>query len=135
MCEVGIQSGGKASSKCAHAYEFKISFASKVSKVKACTNVPVRCGLCNKAHWKYNMHQHLQVQHPHWENNVLGREALQVFRKKITTSEEEETRLGIPDDRRGLPCVITGVCHENPLYLPSIRNERGDSPRRPRQET
>ena len=133
-CEVRIQSG-KALSKCAHAYEFKISPASKVSKSKACTNVPVKCRLCTEVHWKYNMHQHLQAQHPAWENNVLDGRELQEFQEKITISQEEETRLGIPDDRRGLRIVNADVRHANPLFLPSIRNERGDSPRRPRQET
>jgi len=122
---------GKALSKCMHASEFKISLASKVSKSKACTNVPVKCRLCTEVHWKYNMHQHLQVQHPAWENDVLDRQELQEFHEKITICQEEETRLGIPDKRQ---IVNTNMHHANPLYLPSIHNERGDSLRRLRQE-
>ncbi|KAF8150236.1 hypothetical protein B0H34DRAFT_811419 [Crassisporium funariophilum] len=133
-CEVRIQSG-KALSKCSHAYEFRIGPASKISKQKACTNVPVQCRLCTEVHWKYNMHQHLQARHPSWEENVLDGRELQEFRDKIKITYEEETRLGIPDDRRGLHVVSSDVRHANPLYLPSIRDERGDSPRRPRRDT
>jgi hypothetical protein len=133
-CEVGIQSGGKALSKCSHAYEFRISAASKVTK-KACTNVPIECRLCKKVHWKYNMHQHLQVQHPSWETNVLDGRELQEFCNKIEITREEETALGVPDNRQGLYVVSADVRHANPLYLPSVRDERGDSPRRPRRET
>ena len=43
-------------------------------------------------------------------------------------------RLGIPVARYGLYVVSTNMRHADPLYLPSVRNERGDSPRRPRRE-
>ena len=54
---------------------------------------------------------------------------------KITITSEEETRLGIPDERQGLHVFSADVRHANPSYLPSIRNDRTDSPRRPRRET
>ncbi|KAF8236883.1 hypothetical protein L208DRAFT_593481 [Tricholoma matsutake] len=41
-CSVRIQTG-KAISTCSRAYDFKISPASKISKQKACTNVPIQC--------------------------------------------------------------------------------------------
>jgi len=130
---VGIRSGGKVLSKCSQAYEFRISAASKVTK-KACTNVPVECRLCKQVHWKYNMHEHLQAQHPSWETSVLDGRELQEFRDKIKITHEEETALGIPDVRQGLYVVSADVRHLNPLFLPSVRDERGDSPRRPRRE-
>ena len=127
-----IQSG-KALSKCLHAYDFRIGPASKVTNVKACTNVPVKCVFCDDVHWKYNMHQHLQARHFGWEERVSQGQELEEFRKQITITYEEEARLEIPESRRGLHIVSADVRHANPLYLPTIRNERGDSPRRPRR--
>ncbi|KAF8055318.1 hypothetical protein FPV67DRAFT_1789064 [Lyophyllum atratum] len=137
VCDVRIQSG-KALSKCLHAYEFKISAASKISSKKACTNVPVQCRLCTEVHWKYNMHQHLQARHPCWEENVSEGRELQEFRDKITITHEEECELGIPEHRRGSWHIVgqnmsPDVRHANPLYLPSVRDEHGDSPRRRRE--
>ena len=104
--------------------------------IKSYHNSTILRHLSTEVHWKYNMHQHLQAQHPAWENNVLDGRELQEFREQITIYQDEGTRLGIPDNRRGLHIVDTDVRHANPLYFPSARNERGDSPsRRPRQET
>ncbi|KAJ7254251.1 hypothetical protein C8J57DRAFT_1076384, partial [Mycena rebaudengoi] len=62
-CTIGIQSG-KASSSCLDAYPFMVSAASNSSTSKPCTNVPIRCVLCDDIHWKYNMEQHLKERHP-----------------------------------------------------------------------
>ena len=85
------------------------------------------------------MLKHLQARHVDWEKHVVDRLDLQAFRKQITISDEEGTRLGIPEDRHGFRAATlnasTDVRHGNPLHLPSIRDGRSDSPRRSRQET
>ena len=88
-------------------------------------------------HWKYNIREHLQAQHPSWEANVLQGRELQEFRDKIAIANEEETKLGIPEDRQGWyrPGVsdLSDMRHANPLLLPSIRDGHGESPQRSRQ--
>ena len=81
------------------------------------------------------MHQHLRAQHPSWEKNVMDGHELQTFRDKMKITIEEEKKLDIPEDRWGLWHIVgqntsTDVRHANPLYLPSIRDGHGDSPRR-----
>ncbi|KAJ7938920.1 hypothetical protein B0H13DRAFT_1581618, partial [Mycena leptocephala] len=66
-CTISIRSGNKASSTCSEAYEFAIKSASNSSGAHPCTNVPIRCILCQDVHWKYNMEQHLRDRHPKWE--------------------------------------------------------------------
>jgi hypothetical protein len=66
-CQLCIVSG-KAISSCAHSYDFRISSASKISKQKPCTNVPIMCKFCHDVHWKHNMRHHLQEWHPSWES-------------------------------------------------------------------
>jgi hypothetical protein len=132
-CSVRSQSG-KAISTCSRAYDFKISPASKISKQKACTNVPIQCKFCPNVHWKYNMHRHLQERHPSWERNVTtGASELNEFREKITITSEEENRLKIPESKQGWSTVIyTDVYDLRRLdRLPSTHDGRADSPRRP----
>ncbi|KAK6997245.1 hypothetical protein R3P38DRAFT_2472931, partial [Favolaschia claudopus] len=62
-CTISI-AGGKAVSSCAEAYAFRICDAAKSSTSKPCTNVPIRCTLCNETHWKYNFPRHLEEKHP-----------------------------------------------------------------------
>jgi len=57
-------------------------------------------------HWKYNIHQQLQAQHPSWEPNVLQGRELQEFRDKIMITDEEETKSRIPEDQRDLAYQI-----------------------------
>lgn len=97
-------------------------------EAKACTNVPIVCKFCLEVHWKYNMHQHLLAQHPGWEaSTVQGRE-LQDFRVKIAITDEEESKLGIPEPKQGLYCLdIPAMRHSNPMLLPSIRDRRSES--------
>ena len=66
----------------------------------------------------------------------MGQNYKHSFPKQIMISDEE-TRLGIPGDRDGFRAVqdtSADVRHANLLYLPSIRDGGGDSPRRPRRE-
>jgi len=130
-CSLRIQSG-KAISTCSCAYDFKIHAASKISKQKACTNVPIQCKFCSDIHWKYNIHRHLQERHPSWESNVTGE--VQEFREKIMITDEEENRLNIPEEKRGWSAIIYADAHDlrRLNQIPSIRDSRTDSPRRPR---
>jgi len=51
-------------------------------------------------------------------------------------TDEEETKLGIPEDQRGWyrPGIsdLSDVRHTHPSLLPSIRDGHGDSPQRSR---
>ena len=65
---------------------------------------------------------------------------LQTFRDKMKITIEEEKKLDIPEDRWGLWNIVgqntsTDVRHAYPLYLPSIRDGHGDSPRRRKQDS
>ncbi|KAJ6611504.1 hypothetical protein B0H10DRAFT_1809400, partial [Mycena sp. CBHHK59/15] len=68
-CTITIQ-GGKASSSCPDAYGFRVSSAATSSASKPCTNVPMKCILCEEFHWKYNIQCHLRDRHPRWELTV-----------------------------------------------------------------
>jgi hypothetical protein len=127
-CSIHIQSG-KAISTCSYSYDFKISPASKISKQKACTNIPIRCKFCTDVHWKYNIHRHLQERHPSWESKIAESE-LKDFREKIAITNEEENRLKIPENRQGWATVRYTDVHDlrHLGHLPSIHDERGDSP-------
>ena len=85
-------------------------------------------------HW--DILNHLRARHPSREENVLDGRELQEFREKMKITPDEETRLGIPDDRQGFHVVNLSVRHENPLHLPSICDVRGEFPtsRRTRRE-
>ncbi|KAF8237508.1 hypothetical protein L208DRAFT_1389126 [Tricholoma matsutake] len=115
-CSVCIQTG-KAISTCSCAYDFKISPTSKISKQKACTNVPIQCKFCPNIHW----------------NNAASE--LNEFHEKITITNEEENRLKIPESKQGWSTVIyTDVYDLRHLnHLPFIHDGQGDSPRRSRQ--
>lgn len=90
-CTVSIAAGGKAASTCPDTYRFAIAPASKISKQKPCTNVPIRCAFCVETHWKYNMENHLRERHPSWKNDPnAGRVS-----KQIEVSQEEHRALGI----------------------------------------
>ena len=67
------------------------------------------------------MHQHLLAQHPGWgASTVQGRE-LQDFRDKIAITEEEESKLRIPEPKQGLYCLdIPAMRHSNPMLLPQF---------------
>jgi len=134
VCSMRIQSG-KAVSTCSRAYDFKICAASKISKQKACTNVPIQCRFCPEIHWKYNIHRHLQERHPSWERNLItGAKELQEFRDRITMTNEEESRLNIPEEKQGWSAVIYADVHDQRHLnqIPSVRDSRTDSPQRPR---
>ena len=70
-------------SKCLHSYDFRISPASKVTNVKACTYVSVKCVFCDDVYWKFNMHQHLQALHFGWEGTVSQGQELELFKQII----------------------------------------------------
>ena len=128
-----IQSGKAVAANCENAYDFRISAAAKISKQKACTNVPIECLICNDVHWKYNMRRHLQERHPSWETNIAPGRNLHEFCTKITITNEEEARLGIPEEYQGRSVVAQAAydaCRSQ--HLPSTRDIHGDSPRRPR---
>jgi len=99
-CQLQPMKAGKAHSGCSQVYNFQIAAASKISKQKACTNVPLQCRFCTELHWKYNMVFHLQLKHPRWEENVNEQER-DDFHRKILIDTEEETKLGIPDNLHG----------------------------------
>ncbi|KAL1697942.1 hypothetical protein EV121DRAFT_218888, partial [Schizophyllum commune] len=95
-CSVTIVMHGKtpkASSSCSRAYAFKIDTASQVTKSKPCTNVPLRCCLCQDVHWKYNMEQHLTDRHSDHGGRIPDE-----FLALIKITEDEKSRLGIPED-------------------------------------
>ncbi|KAL1665219.1 hypothetical protein GGF50DRAFT_88180, partial [Schizophyllum commune] len=95
-CSVAIVMHGKtpkASSSCSRAYPFKIETASQISKSKPCTNVPLRCPLCQDVHWKYNMEKHLADRHPDHEGRLPDE-----FLALINITVDEKSRLGIPED-------------------------------------
>jgi len=133
VCKVQIQSGKAVAANCENAYDFRISAAAKISKQKACTNVPIECLVCNDVHWKYNMHRHLQERHPSWETNIAPSRNLHEFRNRITITNEEEAKLGIPEEYQGRSVVAEAAYDaRRSQHLPSTRNVHGDSPRRPR---
>lgn len=90
-CLVCIQSG-KMISTCSCAYDFRIAPASKISKQKACTNIPIQCKIsgCLDVHWKYDLYRHLQERHPFWEHNTTNE-----FCEQIMITNEEENKLNI----------------------------------------
>jgi len=133
-CHLRIVSG-KAVSSCAHAYDFRISSASKISKQKPCTNVPIACKFCHDVHWKYNMRHHLQECRLSWESNTTSPE-VNDFSGKISITNEEETKLGIPEESQGHSVVALEAydARRSHSVLP-IHDSHGDSPRRPRRTT
>ena len=128
-CQLCIVSG-KAISSCAHSYDFRISSGSKISKQKPCTNVPIMCKFCHDVHWKYNMQHHLQEWHPSWESNTDSLE-VQDFSGKISITNKEETKLGIPEESHG-HCVVAINAYDTwqSHSLPHIHNSHGESPHR-----
>jgi len=85
----------------------------------------------------YNIHRHLQERHPCWDSNTAATKELKEFREKILVSNVEEGRLKIPEEKQGWSAfTYAAVCDLRHLnHLPSIRDERGDSPRRQRPQT
>ena len=54
-----------------------------------------------------------QEQHPSWEKRAVPGSVLMEFRNSITITNEEETKLGIPEDYQGRSAVAQeayGVC-------------------------
>ncbi|KAL1677905.1 hypothetical protein EV122DRAFT_278718 [Schizophyllum commune] len=94
-CSVTIDKGQLAQSSCAYTYSFRISSAAQFKEEKpSSTNVPIRCVLCNQAHWKYNMVQHLNDQHPTWNARIPKTSP---FRATITISDAEQHALVAAD--------------------------------------
>jgi len=132
-CQLQPIKGGKVYSGCSQVYNFQIAAASKISKQKACTNVPLQCRFCAELHWKYNMVFHLRLKHPRWEENVSEKER-EGFRCKILIDTEEETKLGIPEDLHGHWVDASEVYDTRRMgILPNTSGQHGDSPRRLRQ--
>jgi hypothetical protein len=124
---------GKVMSNCPCAYDFRVTPASKISKLKACTNVPIECLICCEVHWKYNIRRHLQERHPTWERNVTQGKDLNDFRDRILITNEEEAKLGILEDHQGMSAVAQDAYHARRMQsLSSIHDGHGDSPWRPR---
>ncbi|KAF8185751.1 hypothetical protein K438DRAFT_1936875 [Mycena galopus ATCC 62051] len=92
-CTVGIAAGKKVISSCPDSYSFQITAAAKCTAGKPCTNVPIRCVLCQEAHWKYNMGCHLREQHPSWEA-TMSKESRESLLSNISITRDEEFRLG-----------------------------------------
>ncbi|KAF8237996.1 hypothetical protein L208DRAFT_1388451 [Tricholoma matsutake] len=107
-CSVHNQTG-KAISTCSRAYDFKISPASKISKQKACTNVPIQCKFCSNIHWK--------------NDTLLGKamrpQELNEFHEKITITNEEENRLKIPESKQGWSTVIYTDISRQTSFVPA----------------
>lgn len=139
---------GKAVSSCPHAYNFIISAASKVSKLKACTNVPIQCRFCVEVHWKYNMRHHLRDWHPSWDSHISTADQDE-FLAMISISIDEEIRLcgtvtqaqalqgqdSNPSPKSSLQMHINGsdTRRVHPSHIPPISDPRMHSPRQPRQ--
>ncbi|KAI0804565.1 hypothetical protein BC629DRAFT_1713564 [Irpex lacteus] len=100
---------GQAKSNCSHAHEFQYK-ASLISTLSTpCTNTPVVCpirgcagevGSNKTAIWKYNMPEHIRIHHPGYSCD--GIEDGLPDDKLLTTiliTAEEESRLGIPNDK------------------------------------
>ncbi|KAJ7936419.1 hypothetical protein B0H13DRAFT_1589586, partial [Mycena leptocephala] len=101
-CTIGIRSGNKATSTCSEAYKFAIKSASNSSGAHPCTNVPIRCILCQEVHWKYNMEQHLRDRHPEWEL-TKSRGERDAFSSTFAISESERLKLGVPETSPASP--------------------------------
>jgi hypothetical protein len=122
-------------STCPQVYNFKISAASKISKQKPCTNIPIQCKLCSEVHWKYNIRRHLMERHPSWETTVIASE-FKTFRDAISISVEEESKLGIPEELHGQSAAASEAYDARRMSsLPTIRDLHGDSPQRTRNST
>ena len=77
------------------------------------------------------MRHHLQEQHPSWESNTDSLE-VQDFSGKISITNEEETKLGIPEKSHGRCVVAINAYNMRRSHsLPHIHNSHGESPRRP----
>ena len=114
-------------SSCTHAYEFRISSASKVSKQKPCTNIPITCKFCLEVHWKYNIQCHLQERHPSWKSAPAPAE-VESFSSKISITHEEK-RLGIPDGLVGHSIFRANAPDvRRSQNLPQIYDSHGESP-------
>ena len=78
------------------------------------------------------MSRHLQERHRSWEATSTPSE-VDSIRNTITISDEEETKLGIPETLRGrFIQVIASEVYDNSRMgtPPAIRDLHGDSPRR-----
>lgn len=135
-CKITIKSG-KAVSTCFLAYNFMIHAAGKISKTKPSTNVPIQCIFCPRdrpsTHWKYNIQRHLDERHPSWRT-CTGKEA-STFIDAVQITDEEEKKLGIPEDKRGCNVQVRADSLDARRLgrLPSINDCHGESPRRNRQ--
>jgi hypothetical protein len=89
------------------------------------------CKFCHDVHWKYNMRHHLQEQHPSWESNTDSLE-VQDFSGKISITNEEETKLGIPEESHSC-CVVAINAYDvqRSHSLLHIHNSHGKYPCRP----
>ena len=50
-------------SDCVYFYKFSLTSAAKHATRSPCTNIPVKCTICDQLHWKYNMAAHFQDRH------------------------------------------------------------------------
>ncbi len=86
------------------------------------SNVPVECLICHDVHWKYIIRCHLQERHPSWERNLAQGNDLNDFRDKILITNEEEAKLGIPEDRlllHRMP-IMHGACRAYQVFMTAV---------------
>ncbi|KAJ7679989.1 hypothetical protein B0H14DRAFT_3908259 [Mycena olivaceomarginata] len=110
-CQVFMKAAGKKNeiqTKCPYAVKFQYKTADEGSAKGSCRNVPLICGLCpaaQKKHdwvpavWRYNMAQHLRVQHSEYASpqQPEGMPLPFAVWESMEVSPEEERALGVKD--------------------------------------
>jgi len=78
------------------------------------------------------MLRHIQERHP---RNAVAADDLNKFRETvtITITEEEETKMGIPEKQGRSVIAYDSYDARRMNHLPTVQNIQEDSPRRPRQ--
>lgn len=88
-----------------------MDFALVVLDQKPCTSIPIKCYLCNAVHWKHNMVLHMHDEHPSRSSNPTRSQANTTFLASVTILVDEETKLGIPEDKHGV-WVFNGTVND-----------------------
>ncbi|PPQ85906.1 hypothetical protein CVT24_006516 [Panaeolus cyanescens] len=114
-----------------------IAAASKLSRSKPCTNVPIQCTMCQDIHWKYNIRRHLALQHQNWKS-TRNPSDVQAFEDHIAISADEERLLLKTKNQNQVEKQIVSYSTSDERRLSmntSIRDRHGESPRRSRIAT
>ena len=82
------------------------------------------------------MHPNLQELHPSWEKSAVPGSVLMEFRNAITITNEEETKMRIPENYQGYSGSIAQEVYDvrRLNQLPTIHDStHSDSPQKPRR--